>query len=98
MSLPVSMNSAYTTMGNVHASTTSMAWREVLACDAGCPHSSGGDAGATSSRGSGGAGGGSAGGDTPPERALPGGFELGARYEGRCEMWTPQGWGRIITV
>ena len=31
MSLPVSMNSTYTTMANVHASMTSMAWREVLA-------------------------------------------------------------------
>ena len=31
VSLPVSMNSTYTTMANVHASMTSMAWREVLA-------------------------------------------------------------------
>ena len=31
VSLPVSINSTYTTMAQVHASMTSMAWREVLA-------------------------------------------------------------------
>ena len=34
VSLPVTINSTYTTMAQVHASMTSMAWREVLAdCD-----------------------------------------------------------------
>ena len=31
VSLPVSINATYTTMAQVHASMTSMAWREVLA-------------------------------------------------------------------
>ena len=31
VSLPVSINSTYTTMAQIHASMTSMAWREVLA-------------------------------------------------------------------